>query len=126
VSRGRSEGEQSSRPDGEEAPWPDGGEAPRPDGGVGRPDVAGFRAALDLEELRRRNPRAVAMDLLYLFTTAFFGHLLVQGIWPAVIAAAPLGLMLYFGWNSSRAFFLAQVLVIAATVAASGAGAVPL
>jgi hypothetical protein len=97
----------------------------RTDGGEGSaagPSAWGF----DLEELRRRNPIAVGMDLLYLVTTAFFGHMLVRGFWPAVIAAVPLGAFLYFGWHSSKPFFLAQVLTIAVTVAATMTGLVSL
>jgi hypothetical protein len=82
------------------------------------PSAGGF----DLEELRRRNAIAVGMDLLCLVTTAFFAHMFVRGFWPAVIAALPLGAFLYFGWHSSKAFFLAQVLTVAVTVAATMMG----
>ena len=92
-----------------------------------------------VEELRRRNVAAVAMDLLYLFTVAFFavmltmaweevslGPLWVSFSWPAVIGAIPLGLLLYFGWRSSKPFFLTQLFVIVLTVVASFAGLLPL
>lgn len=79
-----------------------------------------------LEEFRRRNPSAVAMDVLYLFTTAFLATLAVRGFWPAIIAAFPLATFLYFAWNSSRAFFLTNLGVIALTAAATEAGVVPL
>ena len=70
-----------------------------------------------LEDLRRRNPRAAALDVLLLFMTAFFAYLMSLGLWPAVIGAVPTGGLLYFGLRSSRAFLLAQVLVIALTFA---------
>ena len=82
------------------------------------PVVAGF----DLEEMSRRNPIAVGMDLLYLVTTGFFGFMLVQTRWTAAIAAFPVAALLYFGWHSSRPFFLAQVLTILAVAAAGLAG----
>ncbi|PSP75323.1 hypothetical protein BRC81_16155 [Halobacteriales archaeon QS_1_68_20] len=82
--------------------------------------------ALDPQEIRSRNPSAVAMDVLYLFTTAFFTTLAVRGFWPAVIAATPLVGMLYFGWNSSRPFFVTQLVVIVLTVIATAAGLVPI
>jgi hypothetical protein len=81
---------------------------------------------LDLEELRRRNAIAVGMDLLYLVTTGLFGHMFVRGFWPAVIAAAPLGAFLYFGWHSSKPFFLTQVVTIAVAAVATVAGVVSL
>lgn len=65
------------------------------------------------------------MDVLYLLTTAFFGHLALHGFWPAVIAAAPLGALLYFGWESSRPFFATQILSIALAAGATIAGFVP-
>jgi hypothetical protein len=84
------------------------------------------RREFSVEELRRRNPSAVSMDVLYLFTTGFFGVLLVKGFRPTLIAALPLAALLYFGWRSSRAFFLAQVVAVAAAAAASRAGLVPI
>lgn len=95
----------------------------RTDGGSGsasKSAVGGF----DLEELRRRNAIAVGMDLLCLVTTGFFAHMAVRGFWPAVIAAVPLGAFLYFGWHSSKAFFLTQVLTIAVTVVVTMMGLV--
>lgn len=71
------------------------------------------------EELRRRNPNAVAMDVLYLFVTAFFAHLLTRGPWPAVIALGPILALLYLGWRASKAFFAAQLLVGALVAVAS-------
>ena len=70
-----------------------------------------------VRELRHRNPRALALDGLYLFMTAFFTFLATQGLWPAVIAAIPLAGLLFFGWKSSRPFFLGQLLAAIATVA---------
>lgn len=66
------------------------------------------------------------MDLLFLFTLAFFAHHLTRGWWPAGIAALPLGALLYFGWHSSKPFFVVQLVVIAVTILISIAGWVPL
>lgn len=66
------------------------------------------------------------MDVLYLFTTAFLATLAVRGFWPAMIATLPLATFLYFAWNSSRAFFFANLVAIALTAAATEAGVVPL
>lgn len=66
------------------------------------------------------------MDLLYLFAVAFFAHHLLRGFWPAVIGGIPLALLLYFGWRSSKAFLVAELVVIAITLVASNAGLVPL
>ena len=85
-----------------------------------------LRESFDLEEFRRRNTSAVAIDVLYLFTTAFFATLAVRGTWPAVFAALPLATLLYFAWRSSVAFFVAQVLVFGLAVAATFAGVLPL
>lgn len=102
--------------------------------------------AIQLEELRRRNPSALGMDALYLITTSFFTVLVTKawetitvGVpftpitfgpipfsWPLVIAALPLGGLLYFGYRSSRAFFLAQVAVIVLTLLAARADLLPL
>lgn len=92
-----------------------------------------------VEEFRRRNVAAVAMDLLYLFTVAFFavmltraweevslGPLWISFSWPAIIGAIPLSLLLYFGWRSSKPFFLAQLAVIVLTILANSAGLLPL
>ena len=99
----------------------------RTDGGPGTRSAAQrIRGSFDPEELRRRNPNAVAMDVLYLLTTAFFAYLALQGFWPAVIAAIPLATLLYFGGKSSAPFFFAQLLLIGLTVVASSAGVVPL
>lgn len=92
----------------------------------GEGDVGSFGDAFSLDELRRRNPIAVSMDLLYLFTTGFFALLFIRGLWPAVIASVPIATLLYFGWRSSVAFFVAQVFAIMAAVAAWYAGIVPL
>lgn len=94
----------------------------------GRADGAGrsLGRAFDPEELRRRNPNALAIDVLYLFTTAFLATLLVRGFWPAVIATFPLATMLYFAWKSTTAFLVAQIVVIVATIVATYAGLLPL
>ncbi|MHC3436650.1 hypothetical protein ACYJ1Y_00795 [Natrialbaceae archaeon A-gly3] len=78
------------------------------------------------QEIRRSNPNAVAVDILYAFTAAFFATLAIRGLWPAVIAAFPLAVMLYFAWKSSRLFLLTNLVVIGLTVAATRAGYMPL
>ena len=99
----------------------------RTDGGPGVRSAADrIRGSFDPEELRRRNPNAVAMDVIYLLTTAFFAYLALQGTWPAVIAALPLAALLYFGGKSSPPFFFAQLLLIVLTVIAESAGLVPI
>ncbi|WP_276254753.1 hypothetical protein [Halomontanus rarus] len=77
------------------------------------------------QELRRRNASTVAIDVLYVFTTAFLATLALRGFWPAVIAGLPLATFLYFAWKSSRIFFLANLAVIALTVAATEADLLP-
>ncbi|WP_230198607.1 hypothetical protein [Halopiger goleimassiliensis] len=78
------------------------------------------------EELRRRNASAVGVDVLYVFTTAFLATLAVRGFWPAVIAALPLATFCYFAWHSTRAFFVANVLAVAISIAVTEAGYMPL
>lgn len=95
--------------------------------------------AIQLQELGRRNQRALAMDALYLFTTSFFAVLAtkawdtwtVAGIsipysWAALIAAVPLAGLFYFGWRSSLAFLAAQLATIAVTIVVAWAGLLPL
>ena len=94
--------------------------------GAERSDQAPLGRTVDLEEFRRRNPSAVAIDLLYLFTTAFLATLFVRGVWPAVIATVPLATLLYFAWRSTPAFFLAQILAAVLAVVATYAGVLPL
>lgn len=94
--------------------------------GPGRGDAGAFDVHAALTELRERNPNVVAIDVLYLLTTAFFTHLALRGFWATAIAAIPLVTLLYFGWESSRAFFGAQLVLIVATVVATVAGIVPL
>lgn len=77
------------------------------------------------QELRRRNASAVVIDVLYVFTTAFLATLAVRGFWPAVIGGLPLATFLYFAWKSSKIFFLANLAVIALTVAATEADLLP-
>ncbi|MCU4925654.1 hypothetical protein OB905_06595 [Halobacteria archaeon AArc-dxtr1] len=78
------------------------------------------------QEIRRSSANAVAVDVLYLFTTAFFATLAIRGFWPAMIAALPLAVLLAFALMSSRLFFITNVIVLALTVAATRAGYVPL
>ena len=80
------------------------------------------------------------MDILYLITIAFFTVLATHAwaplsipfvpiwipfSWPMVVALIPLAGLLYFGWRSSIAFFLAQLGIIVLTIAAVSAGIVP-
>lgn len=67
----------------------------------------------DPEELRRRNLVSLGMDVLILVTTGFLAILFLKGLWAAAIAAVPVGVLLYFGWASSKAFFVSQLLAIA-------------
>lgn len=85
------------------------------------PDDSGVVESLVVvgQELRRRNASTVAVDLLYLFTTAFLATLAVQGLRPAAIAALPLLAFLYFSWHASRPFFLANAAVIVLAIAAT-------
>lgn len=109
---------------------------PLPDGGTDRhaDDVASGSpideavasgSSFDVEEFRRRNVSAVAMDVLYLLTTGYFATLPIRGFWPAVIAALPLAAFVYFAWKSSTAFFVANLLVIVLVALATYAGLVP-
>ena len=78
------------------------------------------------EELRRSSVNAIAVDVLYLFTTAFFASLAIRGRWPAAIAAVPLAVMLSFALMSSRTFFLTNVVVLGIAVVGTRAGHMPL
>lgn len=79
----------------------------------------------DPEELRRRNLVSLGMDVLILSTTGFLTILFTMGFWPAVIGAIPLGTLLYFGWASSKAFFIAQILAIIVTLLGTVTGVLP-
>lgn len=98
------------------------------DDGSGGSDDRGLLESLVIvgQEIRRSSANAVAVDFLYVFTTAFFATLAVRGFWPALIAALPLAVLLSFAWMSSRLFFVTNLLVIVATVAATRAGLLPL
>ncbi len=89
--------------------------------------AAGFleSAVVVGQEIRRSSINAVGVDVLYVFTTAFFATLAVRGLWPAAIAALPIAVMLWFAWMSSRLFFLTNLIFIAAAVVATWAGIVP-
>ena len=78
------------------------------------------------QEIRRSSANAVAVDVLYVFTMAFFATLAVRGLWPAIIAAVPVVVLLAFAWMSSRLFLIANLVTIAAAVVATWAGLVPL
>lgn len=97
-------------------------------------------AARQAVELPRRNVSAIGMDGLYLLTIGFFTVLATKawvptavpviGVevpfsWPLLVALLPLGGLLYFGWRSSKAFFLTQLAAIALTVVATQAGLIP-
>lgn len=96
------------------------------EGGLPRRVLDQLRRDLDPEELRRRSPNVVTMDVLYLFSVAFLATLAVRGFWPAVLSILPGAAFLYFAWKSSTAFLLANLLVIAVTVWATVAGLLPL
>lgn len=80
-------------------------------------------SGFDVREFRRRNPRAVLLDALLVFLTAFFGYMATRGIWPALVAAIPLGGLLYLGLRASRAFFVAQLIGIGVAVVLGTVGA---
>jgi hypothetical protein len=99
----------------------------RSDGGTTpRTRTEQIRDAFDPKEVQRRNPSSVAIDALYLFTTAFLATVFVRTVWSAVIVALPLFTMIYFAWRSTAAFFAAQVLAVALAVAATYTGVLPL
>lgn len=99
----------------------------RPDGGTTpRSRAEQIRDAFDPSEIRRRNLSSVAIDALYLFTTAFLASIFVRTVWSAVIVALPLATLIYFSWRSTAAFFAAQVLAIVLAVAATYMGILPL
>ncbi|PAU84559.1 hypothetical protein CK500_03330 [Halorubrum salipaludis] len=79
----------------------------------------------DPEEIRRRNLVSLGMDVLILATTGLLVILFTKGLWPAVIGAIPIAALLYFGWASSKAFFVAQVLAIGVTLLATATGVLP-
>lgn len=111
-------------------------------------DGDGVRHSLAVlgQEIRRSNPNAVAVDVVYAFATAFFATLGARALWPAVsaaargdrpgvsfweltgptlIAAVPLVVMLYFAWKSSRGFLVTNLFVVAVTAVATWMGYVP-
>ncbi|WP_247728935.1 hypothetical protein [Halovivax limisalsi] len=91
--------------------------------GTGRSPVGTVSRAV--QELRRRNANALAIDAFYLFTTGFLTILAMEGFWPAVIAAGPLVAFLLFALRSSLPFFVTNLLAIALAVVATRAGYVP-
>ena|SRR6056297_1528033 len=72
-----------------------------------------FGGMFDPEELRRRNVISLGMDALILATTGFLAILFTKGFWPSMVGLLPVGVLLYFGWSSSKAFFVSQLLAIA-------------
>jgi len=79
----------------------------------------------DLEELRRRNRVSLGMDVLILVSTGFLAILFTKGFWPSMIAAAPVGALLYFGWASSKEFFVSQLLAIGLALLATATYMLP-
>ncbi|QKG93847.1 hypothetical protein DVK05_14850 [Halorubrum sp. Atlit-8R] len=79
----------------------------------------------DPEELRRRNLVSLGMDVLILATTGLLAILFTMGLWPAVIGAVPMAALLYFGWASSKAFFVAQALAVAVALLGTVTGVLP-
>ncbi|WP_248515790.1 hypothetical protein [Salinarchaeum laminariae] len=73
----------------------------------------------DPEELRRRNLVSLGMDLLILVTTGFLAILFTKGLMASLVALIPVGTLLYFGWASSRAFFVSQLLAIGVAIVAT-------
>ena len=91
-----------------------------------RSDERGSLARMfDPEELRRRNLVSLGMDVLILVTTGFLAILFTMGLWPAVIGAVPMAALLYFGWASSKAFFVAQALAVVASITGAVTGVLP-
>ncbi|WP_254863238.1 hypothetical protein [Halovivax gelatinilyticus] len=78
------------------------------------------------QEIRRSSANAVAVDVLYVFTTAFFATLAVRGTWPALIAGLPLVVMLAFAWMSSRLFLLTNLIGVGLAVVLTRLGYIPL
>lgn len=79
----------------------------------------------DLEELRRRNKVSLGMDILILVSTGFLAILFTKGFWPSMIATAPVGALLYFGWASSKEFFVSQLLAIGLALLATATYMLP-
>lgn len=73
----------------------------------------------DPEELRRRNLVSLGMDVLILVTTGFLAILFTKGLWASALAVIPVTVLLYFGWASSKAFFVSQLLAIALALVAT-------
>ncbi|WP_241175182.1 hypothetical protein [Natronolimnobius sp. AArcel1] len=104
----------------------DGSEQTGPEAATG--DSRGLLESLVIvgQEIRRSSANAVAVDFLYVFTTAFFATLAIRGTWPALIALLPIAVLLSFAWMSSRLFFLTNMLVIGVAVVVTRAGYMPL
>ncbi|WP_435098879.1 hypothetical protein [Halorubrum sp. N11] len=79
----------------------------------------------DPEEIRRRNLVSLGMDVLILVTIGFLSILFTKGFWPIVIGTIPMATLLYFGWASSKAFFVAQVLAIGVALLGTATGVLP-
>ncbi|MFW5917846.1 MAG: hypothetical protein ACOCR0_00020 [Haloferacaceae archaeon] len=96
--------------------------ADRPtDGG----DSRFFGGMFDLEELRRRNAVSLGMDALILVSTGFLSILFTKGVWASAIAAVPIATLLYFGWASSKGFFVSQLLAIGLALLATATYMLP-
>lgn len=81
--------------------------------------VQTLKRMFDPEELRRRNLVSLGMDVLILVTTGFLAILFTMGFWASMIALVPVATLLYFGWASSEAFFVSQLLAIALALVAT-------
>ena len=65
------------------------------------------------------------MDLLILVTVGFLAILFTKGLWASMLALIPVATLLYFGWASSKAFFVAQVLAVGAFLLGTATGVLP-
>lgn len=81
--------------------------------------IGAFRRMFDPEELRRRNLVSLGMDLLILVTVGFLAILFTKGFWASMLAVIPVATLLYFGWASSKAFFVSQLLAIGVALLAT-------
>jgi hypothetical protein len=91
---------------------------PSPDTAPEPEDDRFLGGMFDPEEIRRRNLIALGMDLLILVTVGFLAILFTKGFWASMIAAVPVAVLLYFGWKSSKAFFVAELLAIVLAIVA--------
>ncbi|AGN00071.1 hypothetical protein L593_00580 [Salinarchaeum sp. Harcht-Bsk1] len=81
--------------------------------------VEAIKRMFDPEELRRRNLVSLGMDLLILVTVGFLAILFTKGFLASMLAVIPVATLLYFGWASSKAFFVSELLAIAIALLAT-------